>query len=132
MSVNFWLTVISKEPSCPLFVVTTTTPSLARGPYTAVADASFRIVMEAISSGRRRLKNTSPCSVSITTSSTTYRILLPPRIQILDVSPGAPERACEMIPATRPPKPSLTEVTGNLAIDSIFTVTAEAVNVLAF
>ena len=130
--VIFWLTDISSMPSCPFLVVTTTTPSFARGPYTAVADASFRILIEAMSSGRKRLKKTSPWLVSITTSSITYSIWLPPRIQILDVSPGAPDRACEIIPDTRPPNPSLGEVTGNLAIDSILTFTAAAVSVLVF
>ena len=90
---TFWFKVMVGAPSCPRLVAITTTPLAARGPYTAVAAASFKIDMEAISSGRKRLKNSLPCPESITTSSMTYKIFSPPRIQILAFSPGAPE-AC--------------------------------------
>ncbi len=80
-------------PSRPRLVAITTTPLAAREIYTAVAAASFKIDMEAISSGRKRLKNSLPCPRIHHDIVNDIQDIFTASNQILAFSPGAPE-AC--------------------------------------
>ena len=99
-------------PALPLLVVTITTPLAPRTPYTAVAEASFKIEKLSISAGSRVFKSPSTPSISIKAEALAPKVLIP-RTQNSEKSlPGSPLRVTPIIPGTRPCNIFETEVAG--------------------
>ena len=90
-------------PTSPFLVVIKTTPFAARDPYNAVAVASFKTVIEAISLGSIPLKSASKGIPSTTYNGERLEYAEPkPRIRILALLPGCPEVDITCTPATSP------------------------------
>ncbi len=93
-------------------VVTNTTPFAPRTPYTAVAEASFKIEKLSISSASRVFIFPSTPSMSTNALEPAPNVLIP-RIQNSEKSfPGSPLRVTAMIPGTRAPSIFETDVAG--------------------
>lgn len=107
--------VMVSLPVSPRLVVTKTTPLAPRVPYTAVAEASFRILNDFTSSGSMSSRRPSIPSISTNAPELAPKVLIP-RIQKLEMFfPGSPELCMVMTPANRPPIMLLREVPGVLS-----------------
>ena len=117
-------------PSLAFLVVMMMTPFAPRTPKIASDDGSFRISIDSMSSGLRKL------ILSLNSPSTTYNGLQPlmefvPRIRISGSAPARPEFTI-CTPATFPCKEDNGFVAGLLAISSPLTLVIEPVKSLFF
>src|SRR5690606_25054909 len=98
-------------------------------PYTAVAEASLRMVKLAMSSGSRVFMSPSTPSTSTRAEEPAPNVLIP-RIQNWDISwPGSPLRNTETIPGTRPPNIFAIEVAGTFSSSTSTLVTAPVTDI---
>ncbi len=128
-------------PLWPFLVVMMITPLLAREPYIAVAEASFRMVMLSMFSGEIRPRALlEPFTVlpSMGTPSTTIRGALlaasdaPPRMRMLAPPAGLPPSVVTTTPGLAPTSRSWAVEARPASISSGFTTATEPVASLFF